>query len=55
MTAADLCFTNYISFMPLGKVPIDWSKFPKLEALVKRVEEDDPKIAEWIKNRPESW
>ena len=52
MTVADLIFTSTLAFAPVGGVTIDFSKFPKLKALVKRVEEDDPKIAAWIKKRP---
>jgi hypothetical protein len=51
LTAAELVFIHFMIFPSLGGVEIDWSKFPKLRDLKKRVEEDE-QIAAWIKNRP---
>ena len=50
LTLADLAFLNHSEFA-LFVTPLDFSKFPKLQALVKRVEAI-PKIAAWIKERP---
>ena len=36
------------------QVEIDWSKFPKLKAVVDNVT-SNPGIAKWIKERPETF
>ena len=49
---ADVHFQNWLDFPNFQlKLPLDLSKYPKLEALKKRVE-NHPKIAEWIAKRP---
>ena len=51
---ADLHLQNWLDFPThLFQAPPYLSKYPKLEALKKRVE-NHPKIAEWIVNRPKS-
>ena len=49
---ADVHFQHWLDFpIDFLKIPLDLSKYPKLEALKNRVE-SHPKIAEWIAKRP---
>ena len=52
ITIADLHCQHWLDFpTDFFKIPLNLSKYPKLEALKKRVE-SHPKIAEWIAKRP---
>ena len=53
MTWADIAFTDGCSWVSSIGLKFSEEKTPKLKALTKRVE-SHPKIAEWIKNRPET-
>ncbi|PAA51496.1 hypothetical protein BOX15_Mlig031684g1, partial [Macrostomum lignano] len=52
VTLADLASVNMVDQLAL--VPELLAKFPQLEAHKKRVLEAKPKVAEWIKNRPQT-
>ena len=55
MTVADLAFFVYIDFVYLiENVVINWGDFPKLKAILDKVK-SDPKIAEWLKTRPQTF
>ena len=52
ITWADLHFQHWMDFPSFQlKVDFDLSKYPKLDALKKRVEKH-PKVAAWISKRP---
>ena len=54
MTVADLAFFVYVDFSHIIEdVKIDWKDYPKLKGVLDKVK-SDPKIAEWIKIRPQT-
>ena len=54
MTAADIAFFVYRDhiFLVQGAV-VDWKDYPKLRRILNNVA-NDPRIAEYLKNRPQS-
>lgn len=53
VTWADVVFFNAMNFPFYLGIEMDFSKFPKLKGVRERTE-NNPKIAAWIKKRPES-
>ena len=54
MTVADLAFFVYSDFNFLVEgIQVDWNDYPKLKGVLDKVN-SDPKIAEWVKIRPET-
>ena len=53
MTLADIHFAYGMDFPKLANLDVDLTKYPKLQEIRDKVY-SDPKIAEWIKNRPQT-
>ena len=52
MTLADLAFFIYTDFIYLIEgAKVDWNDYPKLKGVLSKVA-NDPKISEYLKNRP---
>jgi len=53
LTWADLAFHVGLGYPDIGNVKYDMNKFPKLKALMERIEAQ-PRIAKWLKERPQT-
>ena len=53
MTLADIHFANSMNAPKVMNVAVDLAQYPKLQEIKEKVD-SDPKIAEWIQNRPQT-